>query len=251
MINILVADDERLARENIKILLGEAKDIGDVYEAENGTEALSLAWSKQPDLIFLDIQMPGETGIELVGKLPEDSVVIFATAYDRYAVRAFEFNAIDYLLKPFDDKRFFQAMEKAKKRLSRKEFVDYTELTQLVQHMQQEEEISYKSRLAVKDPGRIRLIDVNQINYIAGAGNYAELHLFDGTTVLHRETLNMLEEQLDPKTFIRIHRSTIVRRESVEQLRPNDKGDYCVLLQSGDQLSLSRRYKSKLEELLQ
>ncbi|NMP33405.1 response regulator transcription factor [Thalassotalea sp. M1531] len=250
MLNVLVADDEPLARETIKLLLKDQKDIGHVLEAQDGNQVLEVFKETKPDLVFLDIQMPGKTGIELAEQLPSETVIIFATAYDQYAITAFELNAIGYLLKPFDDDKFYAALDKARKQIASKSSTDFKKVGQLIQHMVDEQDRPFKSRLVVKDPGRIRLVDVEQINYIAGAGNYAEVHLFDVNPVLHRETLTSLEKQLDPKVFVRIHRSTIVRRSSVSELRPNENGDYTVILKSGEQLTLSRRNKAKIDELI-
>lgn len=250
MLSVLVADDEPLARETIKLLLKTQPDIGKVLEAQDGNQVLEIFNQSKPDIVFLDIQMPGKTGVELAEQLPDDTVIIFATAYDQYAITAFELNAIGYLLKPFDDDKFYAAFHRARKQLKERTETDFSKVGQLIQHMVDEQDKPYKSRLVVKDPGRIRLVDVEQINYIAGAGNYAEVHLFDGNPILHRETLTSLENQLDPKVFVRIHRSSIVRRSSVTELRPNENGDYTVILKSGEQLTLSRRNKNKLEELL-
>lgn len=248
--SVLVADDETLARESVKHLLRSQSDIGEIYEAQDGYQVLEVYQKYKPDLIFLDIQMPGKTGIELASMLPDDVVIIFATAYDQYAITAFELNAIGYLLKPFDDDKFYAALAKARKQLCEKVSTDYQQVTELIHHLANEHKTTYRSRLVVKDPGRIRLIDVDQVNYISGAGNYAELHLYDQGAVLHRETLTSLEQQLDPSIFVRIHRSSIVRRSGVSELRPNENGDYTVVLKTGEELTLSRRNKAKLEELL-
>ncbi|REL29822.1 LytR/AlgR family response regulator transcription factor [Thalassotalea euphylliae] len=250
MLNILVADDEPLARETIKLLLANQTDVGHVYEAQDGNQVLDVFSEHHPDIVFLDIQMPGKTGIELAEQLPNDTVIIFATAYDQFAITAFELNAIGYLLKPFDDDKFYAALDRARQQVASKSPTNFKKVGQLIQHMVDEQDRAYKTRLVVKDPGRIRLVDVDQINFIAGAGNYAEVHLFDDKPVLHRETLTSLEKQLDPNVFVRIHRSTIVRRSSVIELRPNENGDYSVILKSGEQLTLSRRNKGKLEALI-
>lgn len=250
MFKILVADDESLARETIKLLLKEHKDIVNVYEASDGVQALSIFEKHQPDIVFLDIQMPGKSGIEIASLLPETTSIIFATAYDQYAIAAFDLNAIGYLLKPYDDEQFHKALEKAKQQIENQQSHDFTQVKELIEQLTAEQNKTFKSRLIVKDPGRIRLIDVEQINFISGAGNYAELHLFDENPILHRETLTELEKQLNPKDFVRIHRSTIVRRNSVVELRPNDNGDYSIILKTGDKLTLSRRSKDKLDDLM-
>jgi two-component system LytT family response regulator len=249
MLNILIADDESLARETIKMLLSNQLDVAQVVEAEDGNQALALANQLKPQIIFLDIEMPGITGIELAKNLPSECVVIFATAYNEFAVSAFELNAIDYLLKPFDDDRFYAALDRARNRLREEQLEDYSKISEAIQQMLHEQQKPYRERLVIRDPGRIRLVDVEQINYITGAGNYAEIHLNDGKQILHRETLSSLEEQLDPNIFVRIHRSSIVRRSCISELRPNDKGDYSVILHTGEVLTLSRRNRAKLEEL--
>lgn len=250
MYKVMIADDERIARNIIKLLLREQADIGEVIEAKDGNQALEYAVKFQPNIIFLDIQMPGQSGIQLADKLPAGSSVIFITAYDKYAVEAFELCAIDYLLKPFPDSRFYSALDKVRRRLQDERQQDHIQTGQLLNHLSTEKGNEYRSRLIVKEPGRIRFIEVENINYIAGAGNYAEVHLFNGNCILHRETLTNLEAQLNPNDFVRIHRSSLVRRKSICELKPNDKGDYSVLLKSGEQLTLSRRNKAKLNELI-
>ncbi|MCC2617885.1 LytTR family DNA-binding domain-containing protein [Aestuariibacter halophilus] len=249
MLKVLVADDEPIARNIIVMLLEQDGEVSDIREARDGNEALQLANDWQPDIIFLDIQMPGQTGLQLAEKLPPDSVVVFVTAYDEFAVNAFDLCAVDYLLKPFEDERFRVALSKAREQLSHRT-QHHENLQVLLQYAMSERRQSYKSRLVVKEPGRIRLIDVSNINYIAGAGNYAEVHLLDDGMILHRETLSSLERQLDPDVFVRIHRSSIVRRDSICELRPNIKGDYEVILKSGDSLTLSRRNKDRLADML-
>lgn len=249
MLKVLIADDEYLARETVKLLLKSAPDVVEIYEAEDGNQALVLANQYQPDIVILDIEMPGISGIELAKHLPKDSIVIFATAYTEHALDAFEINAIDYILKPFDDERFFMAFDRAREKRKDDEIQDYSKISEMIQQMALEKQKQYRARLVIRDPGRIRLIDVDQIDYITGAGNYAEIHLSDGSHMLHRETLSALEEQLDPAVFVRIHRSSIVRRSCISELRPNDKGDYSVILQNGDVLTLSRRNRTKLDEL--
>lgn len=250
MIKVMVVDDEALARQTILLLLKKQQDIGLVLEASDGNQALEVFNQHQPDIVFLDIQMPGQTGIELAEKIADHCVIIFVTAYDQYAITAFEFNAIDYLLKPYDDERFYTALNKARSKLNEVNTVNYQQVGEIVQHMMEEQSCRFKSRLVVKDPGRIRLIDVCDVDYIVGAGNYAEIHLHEGKTILHRETLTTLESQLDPQHFIRIHRSSIVRRSFVSELRPNEKGDYTVILKNGEQLTLSRSNRHKLDELI-
>ncbi|MFA3791735.1 LytR/AlgR family response regulator transcription factor [Aliiglaciecola sp. SL4] len=249
MLNVLIADDEYLARETIKVLLSNETDIGTVYEAEDGNQALLLINEYKPNVVFLDIEMPKLFGIQVAKHVPPESVIIFVTAYNEHAVEAFELNAIDYILKPYDDERFFKALQRARKKIKGEQQDDYSKLSEVIQQIMDDQQTVYRERLVIRDPGRIRLIDVAQINFISGAGNYAEIHLNDGKHVLHRETLSTLEEQLNPQDFVRIHRSSIVRRSAISELRPNDKGDYSVILKSGEVLTLSRGNRVKLDEL--
>ena len=251
MHRVLVADDERIARKILTKLLETQNDIADIFEAKDGNEALALAQQHQPDIVFLDIQMPGQTGTQLAEKLPRHCALIFVTAYDEYAVEAFALCAVDYLLKPFDDARFMSALDKARHHLNDRVNFDREQMAQFFAFVHAEQHSHYKAQLVVKEPGRIRLLDVNDINFIAGAGNYVEVHLLNGQQVLHRETLTRLESQLDPTVFTRIHRSTIVRRSSIRELRPGNKGDYEITLLGGEKVTLSRRHKGRLADFLE
>lgn len=249
MLKVLIADDEPLARDTLKLLLEQIPYVATVFEAANGTETLSIAHQEMPDIVILDVEMPGKSGLELASHLPEKCVVLFATAYNNYAVEAFELSAVDYILKPFEDERFMRAFERAAERFYHRGLQNFPKLHDTFSKITAEEQPTYRKRLVIRDPGRIRLVDVNLINYIRGAGNYAEIHLNDGKTILHRETLCELEKQLDPEVFVRIHRSTIVCRNLIVELRPNDKGDYTVVLSNEETLTLSRRNRVKLEEI--
>lgn len=250
-LKVLIADDEPLARQSIALLLEQEANIAQVEQAADGLQALALFEQLQPDLVFLDIQMPGLTGIELASQFASKAEVVFVTAYDNFAVTAFELDAIDYLLKPFDDERFLQALQRATKRIHEHQLSDLTRVSEVIRQLQQDSGSRYKSKLIIKDPGRIRLQDVDQIDFIRGAGNYAEIHLVDGKMLLHRATMSTLEQQLDPTVFIRIHRSVIIRRACVTELHLNERGDYTVVLKDGQQFSLSRQNKYKLEQLLE
>ncbi len=239
---VLVVDDEKVARESLVVLLQEHFPQCEPLQAATATEALTAMIKASPAFVFLDIQLPDMTGMELAKLLPEHVPIVFVTAFEQHAIDAFGVNAIDYLLKPLDSARFLGAMQKTLRYLQgglRNAMVPVDAAS-----------IPYSSRLVIKDPGRIRLVDISQILYITGAGNYAELHLDNGHRMLHRETLNSLETHLDPGVFTRIHRSALVRRDAVVELRPKDKGDYSVILHSGDTLTLSRSNRDKLEALL-
>jgi len=246
MLRVLIVDDEILSRQTIKLLIAEQSDPCELFEAQDGNQALAMTIRYQPQLIFLDIEMPGMSGIELAKQLPEKCVVIFVTAYNEYAVMAFDLNAIDYLLKPYDDERFTQAFVKAKQQIAENFTQQYAHIAEFMHKMCAEQHKSYRKRLVIKDLGRIRLIDVSQVEYIIGAGNYAEIHLSEGGEVLHRETLTNLEGQLDPDIFVRIHRSSIVRKSEIKELKINDSADYTVILTCGKTLSMSRGSYDKL-----
>ena len=234
-IRALVVDDEALARRNLTLLLGGDPDIGSVTECGSGLEAIEAIRRSKPDLVFLDVQMPECDGfdvLELLGAdLPE--AVIFVTAYDAYALRAFEAGALDYLLKPFDDARFSRALARAKDQLARSA-------------SQQRRSIS---RIAVKSRGQTLFLDASQIDWVEAASYYACLHL-GGSTHIVRRTLQELEQDLDARTFVRIHRSTIVNLERIRGLELQDTGDYDVVLESGARLRLSRRYRKRLQDRL-
>ncbi|GEA09482.1 hypothetical protein KUL42_42430 [Alteromonas sp. KUL42] len=249
MIKVLIADDERLARETIKMLLNERDEIIEVWEASTGEETISLATAMQPDIVFLDIEMPQKNGLEVAQLLPPHCLLVFVTAFNQHAIEAFELNAVDYILKPFDDDRFKKMLDKIYDRLASNSALGLSQIKEVIRQATLQSE-HYKARLVVRDPGRIRLIDVANILYISGAGNYAELHLDDGSVILHRETLTSLETQLDPNMFLRIHRSTIVRHNAIRELNPTDKGDYNVVLRTGESVVLSRRNRDKLDLLL-
>lgn len=248
MLNVLIADDERLSRETMKMLLSERTDIDNIYEASDGKQALELAQRFEPDLVLLDIEMPQVNGMEVAQNLPVKTNVVFVTAYNEHAASAFELDAVDYVLKPFDDERFDKAISRVYARTHEESSQNVVQISEMLKQIINQEN-TYRERLVIRDPGRIRLVDVNDIVYISGAGNYAEIHLEDGKQVLHRETLTVLEKQLNPDVFVRIHRSTIVKRAAISELRPNEKGDYSVILNTGDVLMLSRRNRTKLAEI--
>jgi len=234
-IRALVVDDEALARRNLTLLLQGDPDIGSVTECGSGLEAVDEIRRSRPDLVFLDVQMPEYDGfdvLELLGAdLPE--TVIFVTAYDAYALRAFEAGALDYLLKPFDDARFVRALLRAKDKLAR--YVP-----------QQRRTIS---RIAVKSRGQTLFLNVSDIDWIEAASYYACLHVGAATHIVRR-TQQELEQDLDERTFVRIHRSIIVNLDRVRGLELQDSGDYEVMLESETRLRLSRRFRKRLQDRL-
>jgi two-component system LytT family response regulator len=234
-IKVLVVDDESLARRNLTILLRRDPDIGSVIECESGLEAIAEIRRSRPDLVFLDVQMPECDGfdvLELLGsELPP--TIIFVTAYDAYALRAFEAGALDYLLKPFDDARFARALTRAKDRLA----------------LTMRREPQRASRLAVKSEGRLLFLNVSDIDWIEAAGYYACLHAGADTHILRR-SLSELEQDLGTEKFIRIHRSIIVNLDRVQGLELQTGGDYEVVLKSKARLRLSRRFRKRLQDCM-
>ena len=245
--DVLVAEDESLARESLVHLLRERSDIDEVHSVADGNEAIAALDNHDFDVLLLDVQMPGYSGIEVATHAKPDQHIIFTTAYDHYAVKAFELNAIDYVLKPFADSRLYEALDKVSQKYQSKQH-DYQELAQLV-HQSLDLNKTGK-RLVLRESKKVKLFDHNDIAYIKGAGNYIEVVFTDGKKQLFRETLGKVEEQLHDTAFIRIHKSTIVRSDLISELNSSGKGDYKVILKSGCELVLSRRHKDKLSPLL-
>ncbi|MCP4150457.1 MAG: response regulator transcription factor, partial [bacterium] len=240
-IKVVIIDDELLARKRVRGLLEKVPTVDIIGECSNGKEAVDFLSANDAQLIFLDIQMPEMNGFEVVRMLEEDKLpeIIFVTAYDAYAVKAFDVQALDYLLKPFDDERFFQALERAQDRISGSESDDYQ--LRLKSLLQQEAEREPRlKRFMIKKAGKILLLPTHQVEWIEASGCYAALH--SGTdSHLIRETMNNLEAKLDPDLFIRIHRSTIVKIDQIKEFQSYFKGDYMVILQNGEKLGACPR----------
>jgi two-component system LytT family response regulator len=229
-ISVLVVDDESGARRNLTALLRPDPDIGAIIECDSGQKAIEQLRTSRCDLLFLDVQMPGCDGFDLLEMLGCElpPAVIFVTAYDEYALRAFEAGALDYLLKPFDDARFRRALDRAKDKLK---------------HFSPQPKIA--ERLAVKTGGELMFLNVADVDWIESVGYYACLHVGASTHVLRRSLLE-LERNLDGELFMRIHRSIIVNLERIHKLELQDGGDYEVVLREGDRLRLSRRFRRAL-----
>lgn len=249
-IRVLLVDDEPLAREMLREMLQRDSQAAIVGESVNGQEALAAIREHKPDLIFLDVQMPEVGGFELLATLQKSEIpnVIFVTAYDQYAVRAFEVNALDYLLKPFDEERFDAAWLRAKAHIARERNggVDQRILA-LLEEMKAGK--NYLERLVIKSAGRIYFLETGDIDWIEAEGNYVSVHSGKKSHML-RETISNLEAQLDPKKFVRIHRSSIVRLDRIQELQPWFHGEYRIILHDGTQLMLSRNHRDKLQEAL-
>jgi two-component system, LytTR family, response regulator len=247
-IRALVIDDEPLARDMIREMLGSDSEVEVVAECSNGREAVEAIKSLSPDLIFLDIQMPELGGFEVLESFEphQTPYVIFATAYDQYAVRAFEVHAFDYLLKPFDQERFDVAWQRAKAQIKQDRTGDRDRhILALLEELKAGPR--YLERLVVKTGGRVFFLDVADIHCIEAEGNYVRVH-DNGKHYLLRETISGLEGQLDPKQFLRIHRSAIVKIDKIKELQPWFHGEYRIILENGKQLTLSRNYRANLQE---
>ncbi len=249
-IRTMVVDDEPVARERIVGLLQQEKDIELVGECADGAQAVSAIQAQHPDLVFLDVQMPVCDGFGVIQQVGAERMppVVFVTAYDEYALKAFEVHAIDYLLKPFGRDRFQQTLQHAREHLERRRAGDLgRRLLALVHDLKPEPQ--KLDRLVVKSGGRVFFLRTDELDWIEAAGNYVRLHLGEDAH-LFRETMNNMEGRLDGRRFVRIHRSRIVNTDRIKELQPWFNGEYVVVLQNGTRLTLSRGYREKLQERL-
>jgi two-component system LytT family response regulator len=249
-ISLLIVDDEPLAREKIRTMVSGDPEIEIVGECTNGAEAVAAVNNLHPDLMLLDVQMPQIDGFAVLDALKSDylPLVIFVTAFDHYAIQAFEVHALDYLLKPFDRERFEAAIEHAKTymRGTRNGHLDQRILSLLKQI---EADSKHLERLVVKTGGRVFFLLTSEIDWIEAEGNYVNVHTAQKSHLL-RESISNLEAQLDPREFIRIHRSTIVNLRRIKELQPWSHGEYHVILHDGTELTLSRNYRDNLQNVL-
>jgi two-component system LytT family response regulator len=279
-IRAVIIDDEPLAREGVRMLLSQHGDIEVVGEAGNGIDAVELIRRQRPDLALLDVQMPQMSGLEVVKALPRDAVpvVVFITAYDRYAIDAFRVHALDYLLKPFDDDRFHDAIRRAKTHLELTRVNDLGErLLSMIAggngaHGANGTHATnghppgangngngngvaggngahkFLTRLAIRDIGRVVFVNVDDIDWIEAADYYVQIHV-GAKSYLHRETMQRLEAELDPERFIRIHRSAIVNQTRIRELRNQGRRDMVVVLSDGAELRVARSHREKLQRM--
>ncbi|HKP93780.1 MAG TPA: LytTR family DNA-binding domain-containing protein [Chthoniobacterales bacterium] len=249
-IRVLIADDELLARKFIRRLLKQNDDVEIVGECRNGREAIAMIRAEKPDLVFLDVQMPEMDGfavLEALGpeQLPE---VIFTTAYESYALRAFELHALDYLLKPFDQVRFKAALRHAKERLdSRRPETECLQIGALLETIKARQD--YLERIIIRADGRITFLNTRDIEWIEADDKYVYLHTAQGKRMV-RQTLNATEAQLDPKRFVRVHRSAIVNVDRIKELQPLFNGEHSILMETGAKLTSSRNYRDRLFAIL-
>jgi two-component system LytT family response regulator len=249
-IRTLIVDDEPLARQRVRRLLEADPDVTVVGESGDGRQALADLRALRPDLVFLDVQMPALDGFGVLAELGAEAtpMVIFVTAHDRYALKAFEVHALDYLLKPFDAARFAAALERAKAQLRQGSAADWQErLRELLRAAPGRP--PGPERLLIKSGGRIYFVRIEDVDWIEAAGNYVRLHVGAEEHLL-REALTTLEKKLDPGRFVRIHRSTVVNLERIRELQPAFHGDYVLILRDGTELAVSRGYRDRLGEAL-
>jgi two-component system LytT family response regulator len=248
-IRTLIVDDEPLGRERIRTLLKNDPEVEIVGECSDGRQAIAAIERTRPDLVYLDVQMPEVDGFAVLDGIAGEwmPVIIFVTAYDRYAVQAFEVHALDYLLKSFDRERFQDALRRAKEQVRRLQEGGWNErLTGLLEDLQARQ--SHLTRLVIRSAGRILFLRVEEIDWLEAAGNYVRIHVGRESHLI-RETLQSVGGRLDPAKFLRIHRSTVINIDRIKQLQPLFHGDYVLTLLDGTELTLSRNYREKFSEL--
>ncbi|MEW6193879.1 MAG: LytTR family transcriptional regulator DNA-binding domain-containing protein [Bacteroidota bacterium] len=245
-IKTIIIDDEKLARDIVRNYLRKYDRVELLAECSNGFEALKQISELKPDLIFLDIQMPKVTGFELLEILDEPPVIIFTTAFDQYALKAFEVNATDYLLKPFSEERFEEAMQKAFKLISNKDDAD-KKIEDLVKHIEKKDE--FIDRIVVKTGQKISIVPTEDIRYIEAQDDYTMLYTEKGN-LLKQKTMKYFEENLDPNQFIRIHRSYFVKINLIKHIELFEKESYRVILNDGTKLPVSKTGYQKLKEIM-
>lgn len=258
ILRVLIADDEPLARQHIADRLAHEENVEIAGNAADGIEAVEMIRRLKPDVVFLDVQMPGATGLDVIDTIgPEEMpATIFVTAFDRYALNAFDVAAVDYLVKPFDDERFSEAFRRARRSVELQEVDRMTRrLVMLLQESDAPETAAapakpdYLERIPVESRGQLRVVPVAKVDFITASGPYAELHV-GGHTYAVRERMQTLEERLDPAVFMRVHRSVIVRLDRIDTMLRSPGGDYAVRLKDGTELSVSRARRDALEQRL-
>ncbi len=247
-IKVLIVDDEPLARRGICQLLENETDFIIAGEASNGHEALSAIKKLSPDLIFLDINMPLVDGFSFIEKIEAKSLpeIVFVTAYDEHAIRAFEAGAIDYVLKPINEERFQKTLERVRYRIFSGENNSLENKVNDLLSLLKPAQTAYLQRITVKANGRIRFLEVEKIDWISSLGNYIEIHSGHGKFIL-RETMDGIEKKLDPNDFLRIRRSKIIKISQIKELQPLFNGEFTIVLLDGTALTSSRRYRKNLE----
>lgn len=241
-LSILIVDDEPHARRHIASLLAEDKDVEVVHECKNGSEVLKFLKNQEPSILFLDINMPGLTGVEVAEQLKgTKSLIIFSTAYDEYALKAFELEAFDYILKPFEDQRFYEVIERAKNEIEKNQQAEFSQKFAGLYKEYNDAIMPHLTEFVIKEKGFEQEIHVDKVLYIEASTNYAELHL-SNRNVLYRSALNLLDQQL-PNNFVRVHRSFILNKNFVENIKYLNNSTYSFTMQNGDVIISSRKYR--------
>lgn len=243
-VRIVIVDDEAPARRRLRAHLTAEPEVEIVAEAGSGPEAVAVIAAERPDLVLLDIQMPGMTGFEVIEAIRVEAMpaVVFVTAYDEFAIDAFEVHAVDYLLKPYSQARLHTALERARVRIAGRT-ADQRVLTELLAAVRSSR--GFLRRILVRNSDRLYFVPIADVIRFSADGNYVKVHTASGTHLI-RETLSKLESQLDPEVFARIHRSEIVRIDAVKEIQPYFHGDHIVILRNGERVRLSRRYQGRL-----
>jgi two-component system LytT family response regulator len=246
---VLIVDDERLSRQRLRRLLALEPECEIVGECENGNEALGALARERPDILFLDVQMPELDGFDVVRAIENSRpLIIFISAFDEYALKAFEVHAFDYLLKPFDRRRFRESLNRAKNQLTRDRSEPQDDkLRALFEQFATSRRTP--DRIAVRTSGRVVFVKIDDVDWIEASDNYVCLHCGKDTHVL-RETMGQIESRLDPARFLRVHRSAIVNLDRIKELQPWFRGDYRVVLRDGTELTLTKSHREKLESRL-
>jgi two-component system LytT family response regulator len=248
----VIVDDEELGRDRIQSLLEMQPDVEIVGVCNDGTSAVETIDRTQPDLVFLDVQMPGMDGFEVIENLDSGTLpaVVFVTAHDGHAIRAFEIHALDFLLKPFDQTRFEKALERARTQIGKGQAAGPAIDSRIVSLLEElREERKYPERLIVKSSGRVFFVRTEEIDWVEASGNYVKIHTKSEAHLL-RESMKNMEAKLDPKTFVRIHRSAIVNIDRIKELEPWFHGEYIVIMRDGTRLTASRVFSDRLSALI-
>lgn len=268
-ISTLIVDDEPLARKGLSLRLAEFDNIKLVGECKNGLEAVTLIPQLRPDLVFLDIQMPGLNGFQVIHKLQELNqtipIIVFVTAFDSYAIKAFDIHALDYILKPLDNQRLASAIAKVEHYIALKNeegqsqklvrlVADFTgeDCEDILRKLASGENISnhsFPDILAIKDGSEITRVNISEIQWIDAAGDYMCVHTTDQTHIM-RKTMKELDQQLDPRKFVRVHRSAIVNINYVQKLISHISGEYHLILNNGSELKVSRSHRDKVKDMI-
>ena len=249
-IRIIIVDDEPLARNKLKLFLAKEPDIEIVRECANGREAIAALGKYRADVMFLDIQMPEIDGFGVVGAVAPERLpfVVFVTAHDAFAVKAFEVHALDYLLKPFDRERLKESLVRVRKAMQRASIErHHSQILSLLNDLKKQR--PQPERILIKASGRVYFVTIDEIDWVEAEGNYIKLHVGNETHLL-RQTIKALEQQLDPHHFVRIHRSTIINVDRIKELQPWFGGDYLAILRNGHRLNVSRTFRKRLTQFL-